>query len=566
MISSGVMVGLNNGNIGYATSGGLVPIGSTPTSASPTTLTPVPKTSPNKVIITDRDKKISETTGSAPIQKTTSTEIATSAEERDDKVIISYTSSNQSALVDNTTLTDLAVTSNPNESIAVWRCPYCFSTERDTYTGLKNYTHDPILTANGTNLTLNIKTDTFEEGLSYNYKGFYNIKNIDIIELQNKFRQLEIDVGVEEVERTTFSTITDNKDGIWIANKNHIQELRDSVEKILEACGLTKEEFFNYDENGKERRTEHQLDWKTPELDKWKGHILYNHIEDLRHPIVTLPWERFSVTPIISDIDSDSDSRAGNSGIEDESLSVNAGYNVPNDTLCDTKNRLENTYFPDTAVGGIVTLDYTNRGKIWQRSITPPFDRIEPPYSWSGASNVSVTSNCSLTNNVVITGSIHAKYDLRSSTPPIVSSDYEKEEVVMSGVGGANLYYNLATEKAVRIVQGLKLSIDLSASVVLEGAENGWHGHSGNCSIRITGNTSSLYYYTGSTLSNIDLNLYDLFVANQGREPTENDKVTDIEINVACNIFGETTEFIQEAFDLTATYNLNVDNIKFYRG
>ncbi|GAG12169.1 unnamed protein product, partial [marine sediment metagenome] len=72
------------------------------------------------------------------------------------------------------------------------RCPRCFSRISEFDTGeSSDWTDDPIKTPKG------------EAG--DDYKGFTDIKPIHIQELQTLRAQQEIDVGIEEEDRTTFT-------------------------------------------------------------------------------------------------------------------------------------------------------------------------------------------------------------------------------------------------------------------------------------------------------------------------------------------------------------------------
>jgi hypothetical protein len=79
--------------------------------------------------------------------------------------------------------------------------------------------------------------------------------------------------------------------------------MRDSVEKLINANGMTKTEYFNYDEEGNHiTKTKEsillpdQLDWTDPitdATDLQKFQVKYIHIEDLRHYIEEI-WENFT--------------------------------------------------------------------------------------------------------------------------------------------------------------------------------------------------------------------------------------------------------------------------------
>lgn len=157
------------------------------------------------------------------------------------------------------------------------RCPRCFTK------------------INGVWLDDPIKTPKGEAG--EDYIGFTYIKSIHIIELQDIRKQQEINVGIPVEERTTFTPIKIEGQKVYFY-KRHLRELRESTEKILEATGQTKEDYFNYDEEGTEYNIEnHQLDWHDLDLTKKFLDIKAVHIEDLRHvnliiipPVVIPDW------------------------------------------------------------------------------------------------------------------------------------------------------------------------------------------------------------------------------------------------------------------------------------
>ena len=178
------------------------------------------------------------------------------------------------------TQTLIPVVANPppqEEILYIDRCPKCFSK-------LGTWQDDSILTKSGINKKLNIYTNQFENTLQTYYKGFLRIKAIHIKELQDIRIQQEIDSGIIEVDRTEFSKVQSDEYGYWIINKKHIAELRESTEKILEITGQTKEDYFNYDEEGIERKILHQMDWIDLGLtaENGKYQIKDMHIEDLR--------------------------------------------------------------------------------------------------------------------------------------------------------------------------------------------------------------------------------------------------------------------------------------------
>lgn len=165
------------------------------------------------------------------------------------------------------------------------KCPKCFSS-------LGQWRDDPILTQNGSKFVYDEESGLLIpeiDILKRKYKGFYQIKAEVIEELQEIRKQQEIDTGISEENRTEFSKVKSDPKGYWIINKKHIKQLRESTEKILEITGQTKEQYFNYDEEGIERQNPHQLDWIDLGLTNrnWKGYLKDQHIEDLRKFLIS---------------------------------------------------------------------------------------------------------------------------------------------------------------------------------------------------------------------------------------------------------------------------------------
>jgi len=168
------------------------------------------------------------------------------------------------------------------------KCPIC-------YRELSTWTHDPILLPNGSKYKwisdneLVLESD-IEQRL---YKGILQIREDDIIELQEQLILLESEYGVTPI--TEFSPV--NNSGKFQITGKHIKEMRDSIEKILAEIGWSKIDYFNYDEDNNHitHPDGDKLDWTDPiiestELQKFQ--IKYIHIEDLRHKIGEL-WENF---------------------------------------------------------------------------------------------------------------------------------------------------------------------------------------------------------------------------------------------------------------------------------
>jgi len=162
----------------------------------------------------------------------------------------------------------------------ILRCPTCFTIIKTE----DSWTDDPILTKNGLS--------------GEDYKGFSQIKPEHIIEIQDSRRISEINAGIPALERTEFTKVKEvDAPGFFVPDKKHIRELRESTEKVLNALGLSLDDYFNYDEDGTEYNIgEHQTNWYTPDLDAWDGHVRAIHIEDLRHPLPEF-------TPMILQVD-----------------------------------------------------------------------------------------------------------------------------------------------------------------------------------------------------------------------------------------------------------------------
>lgn len=210
------------------------------------------------------------------------------------------------------------------------RCPRCFTIVSGFATGESaDWTDDPILTPKG------------EAG--DDYIGFTNLKPIHIQEIQEVRTQQEIDAGIAEIDRTTFTEIDTSDGNIVDFLKSHILELRESTEKILNTIGQTKEAYFNYDDDGTEYNIgDHQLDWIDPELeDIAYPDIKAYHIEDLRHFLVLTWFDDFTnIDPEDIQSVSASKSLSGNGSVEQ----VDDDTDTYNDDLTDNKsNELDNS-------------------------------------------------------------------------------------------------------------------------------------------------------------------------------------------------------------------------------
>jgi len=162
------------------------------------------------------------------------------------------------------------------------KCPYCYR-----ILNIGTFRHDPILLPNGAkydwidNTNLVMVTDTEDRW----YKGFQQINLDDIIEIQDALKEIE-NTSFAEGDRTSFSSL--NSNGYFQITGYHIKEMRGSVEKILTASGMTKQEYFNYDEDNNHiiHPEGDKLDWTdaiTESTDLQNFQVKFIHIEDLRH-------------------------------------------------------------------------------------------------------------------------------------------------------------------------------------------------------------------------------------------------------------------------------------------
>ena len=175
------------------------------------------------------------------------------------------------------------------------KCPYCFRQ-------LGTWVKDPIFLPNGgpyvwTSDTEIIKEDRIDHRF---YKGFYQICEPEVQEIQDFLKQTEIDNSITPL--TDWSPLT--LDMKFQITGKHIKEMRDSVEKLLTNFGLTKTDYFNYDEEGNEitQPNGQKLEWTDPitnSVDLKKFQVKYIHIEDLRHYIQQIYFrENFETSPI----------------------------------------------------------------------------------------------------------------------------------------------------------------------------------------------------------------------------------------------------------------------------
>lgn len=179
------------------------------------------------------------------------------------------------------------------------RCPYC-------YRNLGTFAHDPILLPNGAKYDwdMGVENTLVEMELEDRwYQGFQQISKIDIKELQDDLKTLE-EENLPEGEWTDFSPVTDDEDtGIFQVKGLHIKELRESVEKLLDYFIMTKQEYFNYDEEDNHiiSPAGDKTNWTDDivnEEDWNKFQVKAIHIEDLRHYIRQIRMEKWNISPV----------------------------------------------------------------------------------------------------------------------------------------------------------------------------------------------------------------------------------------------------------------------------
>jgi hypothetical protein len=170
------------------------------------------------------------------------------------------------------------------------KCPYC-------YRPLGIHTHDPILLPNGSRYKWDSDTELVEvlNIVDRIYRGIYQINEDDIIDLQDELKDLE-EENLPVIDRTVFSPL--NSTGKFQITGKHIKEMRDSVEKLLDIFGLTKTDYFNYDEDNNHiiHPLGDKIDWTDPitiSTDLQKFQVKYIHIEDLRHFLQVTFYEEF---------------------------------------------------------------------------------------------------------------------------------------------------------------------------------------------------------------------------------------------------------------------------------
>lgn len=175
------------------------------------------------------------------------------------------------------------------------KCPYC-------YRNIGTWNHDPILLPNGSKYFFSSETVLSEvtDIKNRQYKGLTVLLEADIQAMQDALKTLE-EANIAEVDRTNFTSLTINH--IFQVRGQHIYEMRQSVEKLLAALGLTKVDFFNYDEDGNHITSPiaDKVEWTDPiteATDLTTFQVKWIHIEDLRHKLAETGWvEDWAITP-----------------------------------------------------------------------------------------------------------------------------------------------------------------------------------------------------------------------------------------------------------------------------
>ena len=244
------------------------------------------------------------------------------------------------------------------------KCPYC-------YRPIGTHNHDPIILPDGSpykwsnGTTLISETDITQRY----YKGFNQVNTDDILELQTELALIETNNSITPL--TVFSSI--NSIGRFQITGYHIKELRDSVEKILLSFGLTKTDYFNYDEESQHivHPNGDKIEWTDPitnATDLQKFQVKSIHMEDLRHYINIIWKETWVENP-----------------------------------ETETQDILSNSHtfiYPDSEVGGSLSFAFSNSsiasGSVigdndWVDSVTVlsysmndfvyPWDKTKPPYN-----------------------------------------------------------------------------------------------------------------------------------------------------------------------------------------
>ena len=166
-------------------------------------------------------------------------------------------------------------------------CPYC-------HTELGTWTDDPILLPQSNTETLIGKTPC---------------RLTHLIEIRSRINQIEDENGIDQ---TVWSEAIADNDKVVPIRLAQILECRRAIERILEAVGSTKEEYFNLDAEGNDIGYG-QTEWIDNNLDVGFP-IRGFHIEDLRHPIPVGNYIEVFAPSIITTIDAPPDDDTDISG------------------------------------------------------------------------------------------------------------------------------------------------------------------------------------------------------------------------------------------------------------
>lgn len=442
------------------------------------------------------------------------------------------------------------------------RCPYCFSKLSEA-----TYTNDPILQPNGTTKWFNPNSGQFETVETPFHKGFTIICNKHITELQELYDDYKPTGG--------WTPCQDDASGIWVPNKQHIKELRDAIESALGITGPDDtnrtsilEQYFNYDEEGIERKTPHQTDWTDPTLTDaiWQGSISHMHIEDLRHYLSPLPAERFTITPPATYINlAYSHTFAG-------ATPSNATNTLSTSQVLTT---IDTSRFSSVTLTGSLYYNCSYTPGIagffklsWADTILLPIEG-----SLTLSTFVQANSNRLLQGNTSIVAAVSV------STLPPQPLGYAYSEGLSNGISihldcSTSLQYQYSFKNATITPQITpKLLFDTVVTGVFTAAElidiNNFTSNEGTFSIYWYGSGVDWTNLPWTSISN--LNLYNEFIARNGRIPTTNDRISSIRITHSSQVKRYISDFQWNVLPLPvasshiATGTSTLDNIIFHR-
>jgi len=317
----------------------------------------------------------------------------------------------------------------------LYKCPFCYNTytldeEGNTLSNL--FEHDPITTKSGTKYTLestdggvtwNWINHEGEEDYIPNFKKLARITNSYVIELQDKWDEMQTYYGIPTAQKIQFSTITPGD--IVRFHKGHIQEIRDAIQLILNRAKVGWAGFFNY--TNKWMGT-YQTDWVDSDLTNYHGRIKNIHIEDARHHfgIIALP----SIT-IDEDIASDSNVVTSPRNIDGWNW-VNAGT-WTNDLGYDEEEGVWKWGLQYHKAVGTVTDYYKTDTDHYTYSVPDSFKNQYPESSFSISKSAP---NLNPPSDII-------RYGRASSQERIFTEEYEGSggTVTRGGVGGYKIEY-----------------------------------------------------------------------------------------------------------------------------